>query len=886
MSGDYRSRAERKQAAKQAKPKKAKKRKTSSFFKMIALTLVILMMIGVISGIAVFAYFVKGAPPLDETKIKDPLSSTVYDMNGRKIAELGGQKRTYISYSDIPKMLEQAVLATEDARFYQHHGIDFIRLGGAIVANFREGFGAEGGSTITQQVVKLTFLSREKTLKRKVQELWLALRLEQKYSKHEILEMYLNKVYYSNNVYGVAKAAEFYFGKTNLKDLTLPEAALLAGMPQSPNNYNPYEYPEAAKKRRDLVLSLMEKHGFITKEEAEKAKKVTIQSMLVDRKKHNGSSSIPYDSFIDEVIKEVTDQANVNVYEDGLKIYTTLDPDAQSYVEDLLNSNELFTDKKDLQAAIALIDTKTGEIRALGGGRNQDGVTFGFNYATQRVGQPGSTIKPILDYGPAIEYLQWSTAHQLVDEPYQYSNGTPIKNWNGTYEGPMTMRMALARSRNIPALKALQAVGLNRAKQFANKLGMGFDNIYESYAVGGLEKGVSPLQMAGAYSAFGNNGVYIKPHAVTKIVFPDNTEMDLTPKPKVAMKDYTAYMITDMLKSVVQYGTGTLANVPGLHVAGKTGTTNYPEDVARKYGLPSNAVPDSWFVGYTPNYTAAVWTGFSKRSSTANLSVYEQKLPRLLFKKVIAHVDDGGKDFPMPKSVVKLPIKKGSNPPQLAGKYTPKDEIVYECFVRGSEPTETAKDEQPPAPTNIQATYDQIADAISLSWKYGSDIENVAFEVRMKNDKGEVNVLSTTDLSLTISHPTSGALYTFEVYTVSKDGQVKSEPATTTLQVPSSEQSEPQTPTSDQNGNNNSGTPNGTNDSNNNGNNEQNNSGDNSDNNTTPTPPAPNPTNPPAPNNGAGNGSTGTNSTNSLRNATKTNSLKKIGAGSTTLSVP
>ncbi|MCL6586144.1 MAG: transglycosylase domain-containing protein, partial [Anoxybacillus sp.] len=451
MSGDYRSRVERKQATKQAKPKKAKKKKGKSLLRMMALTLVICMLLGVIGGVAAFAYFIKGIPPLDEAKIKDPLSSTIYDMNGHKIVDLGGQKRTYISYSDIPKVLENAVLATEDARFYQHHGVDFIRLGGAILANIKEGYGAEGGSTITQQVVKLTFLSPEKTIKRKIQEAWLALRLEQKYSKHEILEMYLNKIYYSNGVYGVAKAAEYYFGKTNLKELTLPEAALLAGLPQSPNNYNPYEHPDAAKKRRDVVLSLMAEHGFITKEEAEKAKQVPIASMLVDRKKHSESTSIPYDSFIDEVIKEVTDQANVNVYEDGLKIYTTLDPNAQSYVEDLLNSNELFTNKKDLQTSIALIDTKTGEIRALGGGRNEDNVTFGFNYATQRVGQPGSTIKPILDYGPAIEYLKWPTAHILVDEPYQYSDGTPIKNWNGKYEGAMTMRMALAKSRNIPA---------------------------------------------------------------------------------------------------------------------------------------------------------------------------------------------------------------------------------------------------------------------------------------------------------------------------------------------------------------------------------------------------------------------------------------------------
>lgn len=864
MSGDYRSRVERKQATKQAKPKKAKKKKGKSLLRMMALTLVICMLLGVIGGVAAFAYFIKGIPPLDEAKIKDPLSSTIYDMNGHKIVDLGGQKRTYISYSDIPKVLENAVLATEDARFYQHHGVDFIRLGGAILANIKEGYGAEGGSTITQQVVKLTFLSPEKTIKRKIQEAWLALRLEQKYSKHEILEMYLNKIYYSNGVYGVAKAAEYYFGKTNLKESTLPEAALLAGLPQSPNNYNPYEHPDAAKKRRDIVLSLMAEHGFITKEEAEKAKQVPIASMLVDRKKHSESTSIPYDSFIDEVIKEVTDQANVNVYEDGLKIYTTLDPNAQSYVEDLLNSNELFTNKKDLQTSIALIDTKTGEIRALGGGRNEDNVTFGFNYATQRVGQPGSTIKPILDYGPAIEYLKWPTAHILVDEPYQYSDGTPIKNWNGKYEGAMTMRMALAKSRNIPALKALQAVGKERARQFANKLGMGFDSIYESYAIGGLERGVSPLQMAGAYSAFGNNGVYIKPHAVTKIVFPDNTEMDLTPKPKVAMKDYTAYMITDMLKTVVQSGTGTLANVPGLHVAGKTGTTNYSEDVARHYGLPDDAVPDSWFVGYTPNYTAAVWTGFSKKSGTANLSVYEQKIPRLLFKKVISHVDHDSEDFPMPKSVVKLPVKKGSNPPQLAGPFTPKEEIVYECFVRGSEPTETATDDKPLAPTNVQATYDSKTDAISLTWQYDGDLANVAFEVQAKNDKGESAVLPATGLSLTINHPTKGAVYTFDVYTVSKDGQTKSEqPATVTVQVPGDQQQT--TPPEEQNGNNN-GTNNG-NGSDNNGNNNgesgsdntnnggnnpnggQNNSGDGT------NPPPTNPTTPPTQNNG--NNSTG-----------------------------
>jgi penicillin-binding protein 1A len=805
MTGEYRSRVERKQAKKQSKQKKSGKQKKDSLLKKLVLSLLVLGIVGMVSGIATFAYFVADAPPLDEAKIKDPLSSTIYDMNGNKIAELGGEKRTYISYKEIPKVLEEAVLATEDVRFYEHHGLDFIRLGAAVIANVKEGFGSEGASTITQQVVKLSFLSPEKTLKRKAQEAWLAFRLEQKYSKQEILEMYLNKVYYSNRIYGVKKAAEFYFDKTDLNDLTLAEAALLAGLPQSPNNYNPYKHPEAAEKRRNVVLSLMEKHGFITKEEAEKAKKIPVKSMLAEYKQ---DTSIPYDAFIDQVIKEVTDEADVNVFEDGLKIYTTLDPDAQEYVEDLLNSDKYFTDKKDLQAGIALLDTKSGEIRALGGGRNQEGVTFGFNFATEKVGQPGSTIKPILDYGPAIEYLKWSTYHQLVDEPYSYSDGTPIKNWDGSYQGQMSMRVALAKSRNIPALKALQEVGLERAKKFANKLGMGLDEIYESYAVGGLRDGVSPLQMAGAYSAFGNNGVYIKPHAVKKIVFPDNTEIDLAPEPKAAMKDYTAYMITDMLKSVVKPGgTGTLANVPGLHIAGKTGTTNYDKETRQKYGLPKGAVPDSWFVGYTPNYTAAVWTGFSKRSDTAYLSKEEQKIPRLLFKSVIKHVDDGkGGDFKMPKSVVKLPIKKGTNPPMIAGKYTPETEITYELFVKGAEPTEVAEDkpESLSPVSNLQAVYNEEENAISLSWNYDEEtLENVTFEVRVTSDKGTSQVLTASGLGLKLTGPTPGAVYTIEVSAVDTEQQNRSEPVSTTVAIPGdniddqNDNPEGQPPTSD-----------------------------------------------------------------------------------------
>ncbi|WP_461200620.1 transglycosylase domain-containing protein [Anoxybacillus sp. TBDG-1] len=788
---NYRSRTERKQAQQK---KQRPRQRGRSIMKKIVLIMLLIMTMGMFSGVAAFAWMIKDAPPLDETLLRDPLASIVYDVNGQKVVELGQQKRIYVSYNDIPKLLEEAVLATEDARFYKHHGFDIVRFFGAVLANIREGFGAEGGSTITQQVVKLSFLTPEKTLKRKVQELWLAIRLEQKYSKHEILEMYLNKIYYSNRAYGVAKAAETYFGKTDLSQLTLPEAALLAGIPQSPNNYNPFTHPEAAEKRRNTVLSLMVKHGFISKEEAEEAKNVPVQSLLTENKQQ---SDIPYDSFIDQVIDEVTEKTGLDVFTAGLHIYTTLDQNAQSYVEELLNSNEVIrTNKTDFQAGIAVVDTKTGEIRALGGGRKkEEGVTFGFNYATDTRKQPGSTIKPIVDYGPAIEYLKWSTYHQLKDEPYQYSDGTPIKNWDGKYEGQMSMRTALARSRNIPALKALQEVGLERAKQFANNLGMGFEEMHEAYAVGGVGKGVSPLQMAGAYSAFGNGGIYIEPHAVKKVVFPDGTEMDLRPEPKAAMKDYTAFMITDMLKTVVQSGTGTAANVPGLHIAGKTGTTNYDEKDRRKYGLQRGAVPDSWFVGYTPSYTAAIWTGFSKKSSEAYLSKSEQQYAKQLFKRVISHIDDGsGGDFKQPKSVVKLAIKKGTNPPKLASERTPTSEITYEYFVRGyEEPTEIAEDEPEIVEPvkDLRAQYDPATQTISLSWSYTIDPEkDISFEVRQTVDGRKPTIIAKMKDSQLTVEAKEGSVYLFEVYVVTADG-TQSAPATALVQIPKEEPEQP-----------------------------------------------------------------------------------------------
>lgn len=548
MADQYQSREERRKQ--QSGGQQKAKKKGRGMWKKIFLTLVAFGIVVILGGAGAFAYMIKDAPKLDPKLLKDPIPSKILDKNGDLVTEVGPVNREYVNYKDIPKVLEDAVLATEDYRFYQHHGIDPIRLGGAILANFQHGFGAEGGSTITQQVVKNAFLTQQKTLKRKIQEAWLAYQLEQKYTKHQIFEMYVNKVYVSENSYGLATAAKIYYGKP-LNKLTLAEAAQLAGMPQSPNNYNPFTHPDLAEKRRNIVLSLMNEHGFITKKQMEDAEKIHVKDDVLKESQRKVDEK-PYDSYVDEVIDEVKAKTDFDINTDGLTIYTTLDPNAQKYVYKLLNTNDIiqYPDQK-FQAGVTLLDTKTGEIRAIGGGRNQQ-VKYGFNYAIDGYRQPGSTIKPILDYGPAIEYLNWGTYHMIDDKPVTYSSGQKFGNWDQQYMGPMTIRTALQLSRNSPAVQTLQQVGLDKAKQFANNLGIPLKDIYESYAIGGLSKGVSTLEMAGAYSAFGNNGIYIAPHAVTKVKLRDGTVIDLTPHPKVVMKDSTAFMITDMLKSVLE----------------------------------------------------------------------------------------------------------------------------------------------------------------------------------------------------------------------------------------------------------------------------------------------------------------------------------------------
>jgi len=779
MTEQYKSRTEKRRANQKNKQKQPKG-KGKSIAKKIFLTMIIVGFLCLVGGLGTFAYFVSDAPKLDPQKLKVPVPSKIYDMNKDLVTELGTEKRDLVEFDEIPDLVKNAVLATEDVRFFKHNGIDLIRLGGAVISNVTDGFGSQGASTLTQQVVKLSFLSEEKTLKRKAQEAWLALQLERNFSKEDIFEMYVNRVSMGGNVYGIKAAAQTYFNKS-LDELTLPEAALIAGLPQRPNAYNPFVNPDLADQRKNTVLSLMHQHGFISEKEMKEAQNISIASLIVDKPEDTIKDDSPYDSFVDQIIEEV-EALGYNAYTDGLEIYTTMDPNAQKRVNDILNTNEYIKYPNDeIQAGVILLDTKSGEIRAIGGGRHQK-VRRGLNYAIDIKRQPGSTIKPILDYGPAIEYLKYSTYQIFEDKPYHYSDGTPVKNYNNKYAGEVTMRYALQKSLNIPAIQALQAVGLDKSKEFANGLGIGLEEIYESYAIGGFKTGVSPLQLAGAYSAFGNGGIYNEPYAIKKIVLSDGeTEINLEPKPERAMSDYTAFMITDMLKTVVQSGTGVNAKISGLPIAGKTGTTNYTKEDLKKYNLKDGS-PDAWFAGYSTNYTAAVWVGYEKKSKPVD----NTQLPLYIFKSLMTYIHDGIEtpDFKQPSSVVKLPIEKGSNPAKLASPFTPESDIVYEYFVKGTEPKETSKKyESVPAVTNLSVDYNEQNATASLNWDY-ENVDNINFEVHLSADGSGDQTLGTTDKnSFTVNNLVPGLKYTFTVYAV-YDGN-KSDPASVTLDLSS-----------------------------------------------------------------------------------------------------
>ena len=580
--------------------------------------------VSILIGGSVFFYYVSKAPELSESKLVATTSSKIYDSKNELIADLGAERRENIQSNEIPIELVNAIVSIEDHRFFNHRGIDSIRILGAFLRNLRSN-GLQGGSTLTQQLIKLTYFSTstaDQTIARKAQEAWLALQLERTATKQEILTYYINKVYMSNGNYGMQTAAKNYYGK-DLKDLSIPQLALLAGMPQAPNQYDPYSHPEEAESRRNLVLSEMQKQGYLTAEQYETAINTPITDGLQSLKASN--TYPPYlDNYLKEVIDQVEQETGYNLLTTGMEVYTNVDQDVQKRLWDVYNTDE-YVDypDDDLQAASTIVDVSNGKVIAQLGSRHQSSnVSFGINQAVETNRDWGSTMKPITDYAPALEYdIYDSTAYMLKDVPYNYpGTNTPVYNWDRGYFGNITLQTAIQQSRNVPAVETLDKVGLDKAKSFLSGLGIDYPTMVYANAISSnttesnRKYGASSEKMAAAYAAFANGGIYHKPMYINKIIFSDGSSKEFSNPGTRAMKETTAYMMTEMMKTVLTSGTGRGAYMSWLPQAGKTGTSNYTDEEMENYIKTSQLVaPDEMFVGYTRKYSMAVWTGYSNR---------------------------------------------------------------------------------------------------------------------------------------------------------------------------------------------------------------------------------------------------------------------------------
>ena len=593
--------------------------------KYLSISFLSLVIAAIVLGGGVFFYYVSKAPSLSESKLVATTSSKIYDNKNQLIADLGSERRVNAQANDIPTDLVKAIVSIEDHRFFDHRGIDTIRIMGAALRNLQGKGGLQGASTLTQQLIKLTYFSTstaDQTLSRKAQEAWLAVQLEQKATKQEILTYYINKVYMSNGNYGMQTAAENYYGK-DLKDLSLPQLALLAGMPQAPNQYDPYSHPEAALERRNLVLSEMKGQKYISAEQYEKAINTPITDGLQSLKSANSYPAY-MDNYLKEVIDQVEQETGYNLLTTGMEVYTNVDKNVQQRLWDVYNTDEYVAYPDDeLQVASTIVDVTNGKVIAQLGARHQSSnVSFGINQAVETNRDWGSTMKPITDYAPALEYGVYdSTASIVHDVPYNYpGTDTPVYNWDHGYFGNITIQYALQQSRNVTAVETLNKVGLDRAKTFLNGLGIDYPSMHYANAISSnttesnKQYGASSEKMAVAYAAFANGGIYHKPMYINKIVFSDGSEKEFSDAGTRAMKETTAYMMTEMMKTVLVYGIGRGAYLPWLPQAGKTGTSNYTDEEIEKYIKNTGYVaPDEMFVGYTRKYAMAVWTGYSNR---------------------------------------------------------------------------------------------------------------------------------------------------------------------------------------------------------------------------------------------------------------------------------
>ncbi|POH09447.1 carboxypeptidase [Fructilactobacillus sanfranciscensis] len=638
----------------------------------IVLWIIFFIFVLFLMGCGMFTYYAATSPHISYSTLSSDNSTTIYDKDGRVISRLGMQNRDYVKSRDIPENLKNAIISVEDRHFYTDKGIDPIRIMEAAVSNIFGGGGLQGGSTLTQQLVKLSVFSTkssDQTLKRKAQEAWLAIQVDRNYSKQQILEFYINKVYMGNNSYGMQTASDVMFNKP-LSELDLSQTALLAGLPQAPVSYNPVTNPEYARDRRNQVLDAMVKNKAISKAQAESAKKEYIEKGI-NKKRAESNPTQANEKYADGYISQVIQELQQKGYklDAGNKVYTNLDMDMQKHMYKLANDsdNGLGFPNNDFQIGATVVDPNNGKVVAMLGGRKQN-TLFGFNRAVQTARSSGSTIKPLMDYGPAVEYLNYPTYETVKDTPYTYP-GTNIKveNFDNKFDGNMTMQKALVESRNVPALRTLSAVGIGRATDFLSGLGMTFKKPLTLQ--NGLGAYVSTEQEAAAFSAFSNGGTYYKPYTIDKVVTPTGDIENFSTKSNQAMSASTAFIMTQMLKGVINNsdGSATSARISGLNQAGKSGQTQYPSEWISK--VPYNSDMDAWFTGYTKHYSMSVWTGYDQPFQEGHeITGRQYTIAQNYYKAVMSTASEGlpNTDWSKPSDVVKT-YKDGHDQYYIAG---------------------------------------------------------------------------------------------------------------------------------------------------------------------------------------------------------------------------
>ena len=674
--------------------------------------LLILIMLGLIAGfsaiVALCIYVIATAPEINEKRLYKSNSTILLDKDGNEFARLGSENREKVTYDEIPEVLVDAIIATEDSRFFQHNGVDIARFTKAAFGQVLGRSDSGGGSTLTMQVSKNAATNTESHgiagVIRKFTDIYLSVFVfEKQYTKEQIMEFYVNIPNLGAGAYGVEQASKIYFGK-DVSDLNLAEAAMIAGMFQAPSAYNPYVYPERAENRRQQVLGLMKRHGYITDEEYEAAKSVNIKDLLVGIE---NSGLNPYIGFIDTVVADVKDKTGNNPDLVSMTVYTTLDQEKQKGINNIYETYKFKNDYSELGMVIE--DVPTGAIVAIGTGRNLKKIERGYNYATDIHRHPGSTAKPVIDYGPAFEYLGWSSAQTVIDDEYTYSGGGKIKNWDNKFDGVTTAKAALARSRNIPALYTFQQTTNEQKLEFATNLGWRPETdirgenlsaktpqdikgrILETCSIGGFE-GVSPVEAASAYGAFARGGTYIEPYTFTKVVYSDTgEEFNFTPKKVQVMDEGTAYLVTVSLRFAVTGGTINVGKANGAEVAAKTGTSTVDSATIKALGIKGNVIGDSWEVNYSSGSVVALWYGYPSIDSEHYLLSSEGGTARNNIGKLLASIaHPKNATFNKPASVKTATIELGTSPLQLASDFTPNDLKETGYFREGTVPTETS----------------------------------------------------------------------------------------------------------------------------------------------------------------------------------------------------